>query len=397
MQKNSSINHLKKSKIKLSLSFSVLILLILVFFNFVFFIWKYRKATHDDLFILDRWSKVFLSLKYWWEKKAPWLILRHIWFLWFIIQDLKNWKILFKKDESWISEEIISNFWKNWNKEVHINWSCYLVHLSKNKKLWVSIYAFKEAIYWKKDFISDFLQNSLYSILISIIIYFLAFKLISRNLKYVEENLKDMDDFVHNAGHELKTPLAVISSNLQLALKTWDFKELSEESLNEVQKTVLLINWLLSLSSISSNSELDGLNIKTEIEKICSDNSQKLKEKNIKLELNLENFKIKINKEHFYILFSNIFFNSIRYSNEGWKIEISLKSWKLEIKDEWVWILEKNVEKIFDRFYQELEWRESSHWFWIWLSLVKKVADIYSWKLFVKSQKWEWTSFSIKF
>jgi len=32
----------------------------------------------------------------------------------------------------------------------------------------------------------------------------------------LEENLDDMKSYIHNAGHELKTPLAVMRGNLQI-------------------------------------------------------------------------------------------------------------------------------------------------------------------------------------
>jgi len=46
----------------------------------------------------------------------------------------------------------------------------------------------------------------------------------------VEENLNDMKNFIHNAGHELKTPISAISSNLQLLKVTKKYdKELVSE------------------------------------------------------------------------------------------------------------------------------------------------------------------------
>jgi two-component system sensor histidine kinase ArlS len=49
--------------------------------------------------------------------------------------------------------------------------------------------------------------------------------------------MKDMKQFIHNAGHELKTPLAVVHGNLQM-LKTLKKKDNSviSESIEEIEK-----------------------------------------------------------------------------------------------------------------------------------------------------------------
>jgi signal transduction histidine kinase len=67
--------------------------------------------------------------------------------------------------------------------------------------------------------------------LLSFLIYFISFRFVSRTLKPVEENLDDMEQFIHNAGHELKTPISVIKSSLQLAKLKKNYKESVEESL----------------------------------------------------------------------------------------------------------------------------------------------------------------------
>jgi signal transduction histidine kinase len=68
----------------------------------------------------------------------------------------------------------------------------------------------------------------------------------------------------------------------------------------------------------------------------------------------------------------------------------------LTIKDSWIWIKANEIEKIFDRFYKS-DVSRNSQWFWIWLSLVKKIANIYKWKIDVESKEWKWTNFKIKF
>lgn len=45
--------------------------------------------------------------------------------------------------------------------------------------------------------------------------------------------MADMKNFVHNAGHELKTPITVMDSNLQLLLEE---KKYSEPMLSEMKQ-----------------------------------------------------------------------------------------------------------------------------------------------------------------
>jgi hypothetical protein len=67
--------------------------------------------------------------------------------------------------------------------------------------------------------------------------------------KPVEENISDMKNFIHNAGHELKTPISVIDSNIQLLL---DMKTYDEEMILELKTEILKLNSLLqSLINLS--------------------------------------------------------------------------------------------------------------------------------------------------
>jgi signal transduction histidine kinase len=66
------------------------------------------------------------------------------------------------------------------------------------------------------------------------------------------------------------------------------------------------------------------------------------------------------------------------------------------IQDYGCWIEKVNMEKIFWRFFQE---KQNRNWdgFWIWLALVSKISLIYKWKIKVKSEKNQGTTFIINF
>jgi signal transduction histidine kinase len=71
-------------------------------------------------------------------------------------------------------------------------------------------------------------------------------------LKPVADNIIEMDNFVHNAGHELKTPISVVSSNLQLMkqLKQADNVEMINENIAELTHMDKLIEALVTFTDI---------------------------------------------------------------------------------------------------------------------------------------------------
>jgi signal transduction histidine kinase len=96
------------------------------------------------------------------------------------------------------------------------------------------------------------------------------------------------------------------------------------------------------------------------------------------------------------MLIANIISNAIKYNKKNGKIHITIASWELHIKDTGVGIPAKDTEKIFDRFYQVGSVR-NQEWFWIWLALVKKIVDMYGWKIELISKENIGTTFIIRF
>lgn len=72
------------------------------------------------------------------------------------------------------------------------------------------------ANYDNEELMRDILRFLLLDLIILIPFYFMARVYVRETLEPVRDNLDTMTHFVHDAGHELKTPLAIISGNLQL-------------------------------------------------------------------------------------------------------------------------------------------------------------------------------------
>jgi len=236
------------------------------------------------------------------------------------------------------------------------------------------IIIFKKLRYDLSDYFEDILWFVFISFIFTLFIYFIGTKFINRIFIPVEENMDDMKNFIHNAWHELKTPISVIDSNLQLLddIKKYD-SSMNNEMRLEIKKLNSLIDVLVNLSDLDSFKKIEKNNLLDIILEIEKNFKSKINEKKLKLNINIKkDITIEWNKTYFYMFLSNIIWNAIKYNKKDWKIDISYKKWKLVVSDNWEWIKKDDLEKIFDRFYK-VDKSRNSEGFWIGLSLVKKI------------------------
>lgn len=77
-------------------------------------------------------------------------------------------------------------------------------------------YYFSRSSENNEKFLRDILRFIFIDLLVLVPLYFLLRIHIRRILTPVRQNMDMMTHFVHDAGHELKTPMAIISGNLQI-------------------------------------------------------------------------------------------------------------------------------------------------------------------------------------
>lgn len=406
---------LELTKKKLTILFTLIVFFVAIILEFIYFTTKFYSIKNLDLKKFNWNSKnveinilsgesfinsVPLRMMHKWVWK--WIInnfLSNNKINFFVIDNFNN-EIIFNRVFEYIDEDIlIKNINKIKNNEtLYSKWYYFKKSFIKNNFIDYQLIFFKKLDYPISSYLTDLLWFITLSSWFSIIIYFIWILFIWKILKPVEENILDMQNFIHNAWHELKTPISVINSNLQLLneLKIYDEK-LTKENIWEIKKLDKLIEWLIELTNINNNQNIENLDIVKQIDEIILNYKKKLISKKIKLEfIKKENIKLNINKQYFYIFFSNILSNAIKYNKKWWNINIILNKNSLQIIDTWDWIDQKDINKIFDRFFKANS-KKNIEWFWIWLSLVKKIADIYNWKIKVESKKWEYTKFIILF
>lgn len=404
------MNNLKNTKIKLALLFSCLVFCIIFFLEIVFFTIKYLNIWVKEKQDFIRWTdfietqikddKIFIDIilkqnffrdnNFRDRWKWPWMK-----FINFILIN-NSWNIVFENIREELDEKIDINSINYWNMQ-HID-DFFFKRININSVDYKDIIFIKKQEYDFEDYLEDILFFTIINIIFSIFFYLIWYIFVNKNLKPVEEILDDMGNFIHNASHEIKTPISIISSNLQIIKTTKLYEQdLIDNSINEIKRIDELISWLTELSNITREKNIQEINVNTEIDNIIKEHINLIKEKEIELKFDQKNqVLLNTNIQYFYIMFSNLLRNAVKYNIINWKIDIILTNEKISISNTWIWIKKEEIDKIFDRFYK-CDSSRNSEWFGIGLSLVKKICSSFNRKIKVKSKENEITTFEVYF
>lgn len=218
-------------------------------------------------------------------------------------------------------------------------------------------------------------------------------------------------EFIANASHELKTPITSIRGFSELLLS--DDKQFDEKTkkhlkiiFDESVKMKETIDELLYLSNLEyrrNNIELtEKVYFKLIIEELIESYKELAKENDIKINLEIDDSYIIDSALLLKHLIGNLLENAIRYNKTNGEVYIQTKKESdkilLTIRDTGIGIEEKNLDKIFDRFYRiENSRNRNTGGTGLGLNLVKEICAILNAKIEVKSEINVGTTFNVYF
>lgn len=236
-----------------------------------------------------------------------------------------------------------------------------------------------------------------------------AYILAGKTIEPLEEALEKEKRFTADAGHELKTPLTALRTELEVALrdknlKLKDAKALLKSNLEEVVSLQNLTENLLTLTRFSQNRKsphFTQLNIKDVLENSIKKVSPMAKAKAIKIKKDIISASIKADAQSLEELFVILLDNAIKYSHENSivKIRSMLQRNKVavEVIDEGVGIAKKDLPRLFDRFYRADPSRNKNkvNGHGLGLSIAKQIVERHNGEISVESEVGKGSTFKV--
>lgn len=229
--------------------------------------------------------------------------------------------------------------------------------------------------------ISTLFTNTLIFGGISLAAVFLASVFLAKRIvSPLEENYEKQKQFISDAGHELKTPVSVVSANAEILEREIGNNKWLENIKYENGRMGTLVKQLLELArteNVAPNMQKIDLSrlVSGEalpFESVAFENGLELRE-NISDGIFVNGDEIKLKQ-----LSSILIDNAVKHSENGNSVVIKLASEhgyaKLSVTNDGKEIPRDSREKLFERFYREDEARNDDGHFGLGLAIAKAIA-----------------------
>jgi two-component system phosphate regulon sensor histidine kinase PhoR len=217
-------------------------------------------------------------------------------------------------------------------------------------------------------------------------------------------------DFVVNLTHELKTPLTAIKGFIETLemeenIKNTRYIDIIKRHTDRMNQIVSDLLILSELEEKKRQVTFEPLNLEDILTNILKIYQEKIKEKNLELEMNIEPGLPPVPGEKFKIeqMFINLVDNAVKYTEEG-KISIAIAKEtraanhfvNIRVTNTGLPIPEKSLPRLFDRFYVVDKSRSRKlGGTGLGLSIVKHVVLLHNGQISVENVENEGTAFSI--
>lgn len=236
------------------------------------------------------------------------------------------------------------------------------------------------------------------------IIFFISLYFSKRSIKPIEVSYNKQKEFIADASHELKTPLATIRTNVDVLLEGASVEQAKWLSYikSETDRMASLTGSLLYLTRMDykdTNEQMKRFDFSNLIQDYLMPLEAIFYENKIKTDIKISpNIEINGDSEQIRRMVGILIDNAIKFTDGkiGIMLEKVQNSAKLTVYNTGLGIEKEELPKIWDRFYRGDKSREYTGGFGLGLPIAKAIAQSHKGGITAESNINEWTKFIVK-
>lgn len=244
-------------------------------------------------------------------------------------------------------------------------------------------------------------------LLMESIVFGLTMMLTKRAMQPMQISFEKQKQFISDAGHELKTPLTIISANADILQDEIGENKWLDYIRMQTERMRILVDEMMTLTKMehsSATATAERFNLSSAVETMALPFESQAFEQQKKFEIDIQpELYFQGNPEQVRRMIGILIDNAFKYSAEHGAIRVSLKEETssravLEVYNTGKGIREDEKEKIFERFYRSDSSRaRATGGYGLGLSIAKSVADAHKMKIEVNSEPEHWITFTVWF
>ncbi|MDO4732849.1 MAG: HAMP domain-containing sensor histidine kinase [Bacillota bacterium] len=240
-----------------------------------------------------------------------------------------------------------------------------------------------------------------------VILLVIVILLSGKVIRPVLVGMEKQKQFITNAGHEMKTPLAIIQSNNDTMALLHGENKYNGHIRNQTKRLNVLMSNLLTLAKLDEEIPLptESVNISEATKELLTVYMEEAQARNLRFHMQIEpDLFIQSNKDSFRQLLTILLDNALKYTPDGGYIHLSLvrdgRSVRLTEENTCDPSLEPDPERLFERFYRgdaaRTQKKESSG-YGVGLSAARAICENFGGKLNAEYSSAESIRFTARF
>lgn len=238
--------------------------------------------------------------------------------------------------------------------------------------------------------VTELIKFSLIVGLLSMLLFVLIVSLFSQKaIKPMIDNMERQREFVTNAGHELKTPIAIISANTEVLEMMNGKNEWTDSIMSQVKRLSGLVNNLLRLARMEESADivLENVDFSKEAKDVAESMRPVIENADKTLTVSIEEGVIvQAEASNLHELVNILVDNAAKYCDDHGLIRVELykkgKNAILNVSNDYENADKTDTKRFFERFYREDESHNSGkQGYGIGLSMAEQIVKMFGGKI----------------